>query len=106
MDEATIIKQDKSEDLTVAIRTTQTDSGYITTISIQTEDSRVIEEIKTSSLEMAERVHENVVSRLIKKRPAKLFDRIDGENRPEVGAKNPYLNGAASFTPMLPGTVG
>ena len=106
MNEASIIKQDKSEDLTVDITTTQTDCGYVTTISIQSEDSIAIEEIKTASLQLAEIEHEMAVKRLIKKElTVTYFDRIDLQVRPAVSEKNPYLYSAANFNPMLPDTV-
>ena len=96
MNDGTIIKQDKSEDLTVQVTTTQTISGYITNISIHTELSIIIEEIKTPSLELAVKEHEKSVARLIKHEEL---------IRPEVSAQNPYLYGAQSFTKMLPGVV-
>ena len=45
MDKATIIKQDKKQDSTVDITTTQTETGYVTIISIKLEGSTSIEEI-------------------------------------------------------------
>ncbi len=101
MDKATIIKQDKKQDESVDITTSQTELGFVTTITIKSGDSTSIEEINTSNLGMAITEHDKAVSRLLKNHPKPDEELI----RPEVGAKNPYLYGAADFTPMLPGIV-
>lgn len=101
MKEAIILRQDIKQDLTVEVTTTQTDLGYVTTISIQSEELKLVEEIKTSSLEMAIIEHDKAVTRLLKRDPTPEEEMI----RPEVSSKNPYLHGATDFTPMLPGVV-
>jgi hypothetical protein len=50
---------------------------------------------------MAIMEHDQAVTRVFKSPPNHEEDLI----RPVVNAKNPYLNGAADFTPMLHGVV-
>ena len=106
MPEPKIIMQDKSEDLSVEITTTEIDeSNYITTIITKTGVHLGKDVRKTDSLEMAILEHAIAVTRLIKKGLTKSeFKTPDVSVRPELNKNNAYLHGAPNFTPMLPGT--
>ena len=106
MQEAKVIQQDKSEDLSVEIITIEIDEGnYITTIITISGDCYTKDERKTDSLEMAILEHNVAATRLIKKGLTKSdFKTPDVSVRPEICKKNSYLYGALGFTPMLPGT--
>lgn len=106
MPEPKIIMQDKSEDLSVEITTTEICEGnYVTTSITKTGAHLVKDERKTDSLEMAMLEHDIAVTRLIKKGLTKSeFKTPEVSVRPELNKNNTYLHGAPNFTSMLPGT--
>ncbi|MBL0310377.1 MAG: hypothetical protein IPP77_12095 [Bacteroidetes bacterium] len=101
MEQPTIIKQDKRQDLTVIVTTIQTEMGYFTNISIETGGVIIEEERKSDSLELAEIQHNLAVTEFLRN-DIRIIP--NEEERPMVSRENPYLHNNPSFTKMLPGT--